>query len=121
MEVLSLGPLEDIVSAKGRCGEDGKSGTKWRMSEGDVTDGLVMTSGRGPDRSGGISMQSRKGRTTSPTMTLIHKPTGLKVVGSIPAGHYSRAEMIKERVQLRARLWAELEAEVSHALRIPGQ
>jgi hypothetical protein len=91
-----LGAMGGIVSATGKRGGDGKGSAKWKMSEEDVTGGLVMTSGSGPDGSGGNSKQSRKGRTTSSTMTLIHKPTGVQVVGAVPKGHYSRAEMIKQ-------------------------
>ena len=102
-------------------GGSGKDDSAWKMSESDVVGGFESSNGGGPDGSGGFSRKSRKSSTTSSTVTLIHKPTGLKVVGAVPAGHYSRAEMIKKRSQLRAELWTLLEMEVSQALRIPGR
>ena len=53
-------------------------------------------------------------------MTLVHLPTGLSVSGEIPKGHYSKKQMQREREDLWARLWPELEDLVARHLRLPG-
>jgi len=73
-------------------------------------------------RSGGRNRvrQSRALDTSGTTLTLTHRPTGISAQGEVPRGHYSRAELRKQRAALSARLLAELEVKVAHRLRIPG-
>jgi hypothetical protein len=52
---------------------------------------------------------------------LEHRPTGVKVRGEIPDGHYSRGEMSALKQQLLDRLRGELEIKVASALRIAGR
>jgi len=55
------------------------------------------------------------------TMTLVHIQTQTSVEGSIPPGHYSRAEMQKLKDELYGGLFRTLEARVAKALRISGR
>jgi len=90
------------------------------MDKGDVVDGFTgSTSGSG--RGGRMARTSRKSSTTASTLTLIHAPTGIRVVGTVPAGHYTRTAMIAERKRLRAELWTQLEGEVAKSMRLPGR
>ena len=63
----------------------------------------------------------RKLKVTSRTVNLTHTPTGIKVYGEIPDGHYSRKEMRSLTEKLREKLWAELENKVARHLKIPGR
>jgi hypothetical protein len=72
-------------------------------------------------RGGRFARTSRKNDLRSIRFFLLHKPTGISVDGTIPEGHYSRAEMTKEREQLRATLWPQLERLVAKELRVPGR
>jgi hypothetical protein len=72
-------------------------------------------------RGGRVARTSRKNDTRSLKLFLLHKPTGIRVEGAVPEGHYSRPEMIREREQLRATLWTQLERMVAKELRVPGR
>jgi len=64
---------------------------------------------------------SRKLGVSSYYYELEHRPTGVKVRGEIPDGHYSRGEMSALKQQLLDRLWSELGIKVAAALRIAGR
>jgi hypothetical protein len=95
-----------------------KKGGEWAMSGDDVRMGGYGTSS---GHSKPLARSSRRNGLTSSTMYLIHKPTGLRVDGTVPSGHYSRKEMVKERERLHKHLWDELERKVANHLRIPGR
>lgn len=63
----------------------------------------------------------RKLKVTSRTVNLTHVPTGIKVFGDIPDGHYSKKEMRGLTDKIREKLWAELEDKVARHLKIPGR
>lgn len=52
---------------------------------------------------------------------LKHIPTGIEVIGEVPAGHYSNKEMRSAREKLRAELQERLRVAVAGHLRIRGQ
>ena len=95
-----------------------KKGEDWAMSRDDVRMGGYGTSS---GHSKPLARSSRRDGLTSSTMHLIHQPTGLRVDGTVPRGHYSRKEMVKERERLHKHLWDELERKVANHLRIPGR
>lgn len=57
----------------------------------------------------------------TPSVQLIHLPTGIQVSLSAATGHYSRKEAKRIRQQLKAERFAELERLVAKQLRIPGR
>lgn len=84
---------------------------------------VAMSKGWGNSeaRKGQLTKQSRATGLTSYTIELIHKPTGVRALGEIPPGHYSRQEMIKKRAELRQRLFEELKEKVPAFLKLPGR
>lgn len=98
----------------------GKKTEPWKMNEKDVVDGTTGSSG-GSHRGGRMARTSRKGSLSSSTLTLIHRPTGLRVSGTVAEGHYSHAEMTSERKHLREELWNQLEDAVAKSMRLPGR
>ncbi len=64
---------------------------------------------------------SRARQTRNEVMILVHVPTSIEVSGEIPAGNYTRKEMIAERDKLHASLMAELETQVAKRLRQAGR
>jgi len=44
-------------------------------------------------------------------------PTGARVEGAVPRGHYSRAELTRLQAELRARLAGELEPKARAAIK----
>ena len=90
------------------------------MNEKDVIEGTRGTTG-GSHRGGRMARTSRRGGLTSSTLTLIHRPTGTQVVGTVPEGHYSHAEMTAQGKRLRAELWDQLEDSVAKSMRLSGR
>lgn len=90
--------------------------TRWSLDPSDVTSGEMSTASGGRRK----LRQSRKLDVRGSTVWMEHRPTGVRVEGSIEEGHYSRDEMRKLKEQLRHRLLLELEQEVARHLRVPG-
>ena len=82
-----------------------------------------MSRGEGSSqgRKGQLTKQSRAYGLTSYTIELTHQPTGVKAIGEVPWGHYSRQEMIRQRKRLKDKLFQELEEKVPAFLRLPGR
>lgn len=78
-------------------------------------------SGLSEGRTGQLTKQSRANGVTSYLIELTHLPTGVKAIGEVPPGHYSRQEMIRQRQLLKDKLFQELEEKVPAFLRLPGQ
>jgi hypothetical protein len=64
---------------------------------------------------------SRANMRSGAEIILQHKPTGIEVRGSVPAGHYTRKEMQLLHQKLYDDLYAALEQAVARAMRMPGQ
>ena len=62
----------------------------------------------------------RKLKTTSQTIFLTHKSTGIKVKGEIPEGNYSKKEMQQKVLVLKNTLFKKLEKLVAKQLHIKG-
>ena len=52
-------------------------------------------------------------------INLVHSPTKIEVKGTIPAGNYSKKEMVRLTEALRGALFLELENKVAKFLKIP--
>lgn len=91
--------------------------TKFQLNPTEV----IMSRGDGISygRKGQLTKQSRAYGLTSYTIELTHKPTGVKAIGEVLPGHYSRQEMIRQRKQLKDKLLQELEEKVPAFLRLP--
>lgn len=63
----------------------------------------------------------RKLDTSSCAYTLTHAPTGVRVYGEVPKGHYSRQQLARLRQKLLNQLLSELEQKVTAYLRLPGR
>jgi len=96
-------------------GKKKKSG--WQLDWADVSSGRTdhtSTTRKKLRYSRALDERSRK-------CTLTHEPTGIKAVGTIPTGHYSKKHIQKLCDELFAKLFTELEAKVARALRVPGR
>ncbi len=56
----------------------------------------------------------RKSKITSRSLWMIHNPSGIRVNGEIPPGHYSKKEMKALTEDLKTKLLVELEQKVQH-------
>ena len=82
----------------------------------------VSQSGRTGNSSGRQrAAQSRVLDVTEATITLLHRPTGIEVSGSVPPGHYARHTMRQQKDELYALLFDELERLVAKQLRVAGR
>jgi protein subunit release factor A len=73
---------------------------------------------------GGATSRSRgqaANTERTPSITLVHLPTGITVMQSAPKGQYSRPEAQKIREEIRLKLMAELEQLVAKHLKVPGR
>jgi hypothetical protein len=89
------------------------------MDGNDVTWGWEGTVRGGSRRAG--PRTSRKNQLRSERLFLIHKPTGIRIEGTIPEGHYTKTETKTAKERLWATLWAELNQKVAEKMRIPGR
>jgi hypothetical protein len=64
---------------------------------------------------------SRANMISGGEIVLQHRPSGIEVRGSVPAGHYTRKEMRLLHQKLYDELYTALEQVVAKALRMPGQ
>lgn len=64
---------------------------------------------------------ARQLKTTSASVFVTHRPTGIRVEGQIPDGHYSKQQMQARREQLARQLVSELEQKVAQQLHIKGR
>jgi hypothetical protein len=87
---------------------------RWTLNR-DEVDYTMSSGGFGRRR----VRESRAASLTSAQIELIHRPTGLKVRGSVPRGHQSREAMRDLKAALWSRLFSELEVKVARALKIP--
>lgn len=65
--------------------------------------------------------QSRSLDLRDARIDLLHVPSGVKVSGKIPPGHYSRKQMQRLTMELKARLTEELVLLVGKKLRVAGR
>ena len=61
--------------------------------------------------SGGSSF-ARKTKITSRRLWMVHNPTGIRVDGEVPSGHYSKKEMKQLTEDLKDNLLVKLEQKV---------
>jgi hypothetical protein len=94
---------------------EAKPKNEWHLNPAEVTWGTksLNIGGRGAAR------ESRAKDITACQIELVHIPTGTKVVGEVPQGHYTRKQMQIFRAQLWPQLFSELESRVARVLHIP--
>jgi hypothetical protein len=88
---------------------------EWRLNPQEVSCGMHSSS------SGKTRQFERKLKTTSSYIFITHEPTGIRVEGEIPLGHYSKKEMQQMREALKQSLFTELERKVAAKLRVKGR
>jgi hypothetical protein len=76
---------------------------------------------RASNRGGRIARTSRAAGLQTGYLELVHRPTGLKVNGTVPEGQYTRKEMMRAMDGLQVQLQAELTKAVEQKLRLPGR
>ena len=91
----------------------------WQLDEADVDVGRSWR--RASGRGGNIARTSRAEGTQSGITQLVHRPTGIKVEGTVPEGSYTRGEMSAAMDAVKADLLVELEKLVAHHYRLPGR
>lgn len=87
----------------------------WRLDPAEIESGWFASS------SGKKGQMARREKLTACTLFIIHRPTGIRLEGSIPEGHYSKKTMQLKRAALQEELLAQLEQAVAKALKIPGR
>ncbi len=91
-----------------------KNEKKWRLDPKEVGSGWSGWS------SGKPGVFARAEKITSSRVTLKHEPTGISVVGEVPAGSYPKKTMKHLVKQLEADLFVTLERKVARHLKKPG-
>lgn len=94
-----------------------KHQNKMDLNESDIqaSFGSSSSGGRGKVR------QPRSSDLRSARLELLHVPSGVKVNGEIPSGHYNRKQMQKLTLELKGRLAEELKQQVAKKLRVAGR
>lgn len=92
-----------------------KKTARWQLNPEEVSWGMNSSS------SGKTGQFERKMKTTRCTLFMTHQPTGIRVEGEIPAGHYSKKEMQQKRDALMQTLFQALERLVAKRLKIRGR
>ncbi len=96
-----------------------KSNPAWQIYCSDV--GVTLFSSVRPGRSTGeLSKSSRAKDTKSGEIRMTHVPTGISVMGYVPAGNYSKKFWKQEQRKVEDKLFVLLEAKIAKQLRIPG-
>jgi hypothetical protein len=86
---------------------------KWKLNEADV----CQMGGGGYMKSHGHPTKTQR----AVEVTLLHRPTGIRVTLQSPLASMSRPAAAKMRAQMREELWPKLEELVTQHLRIPGR
>jgi hypothetical protein len=96
----------------------GRPRKEWTLDPADVVQTAMASSSGRRDKA---TTSGRKTSETGLVMELTHRPTGEKVSGGVPGGHYSKSEMLVLRQRLHSELFSELEKKVARHLRLPGR
>lgn len=94
-----------------------KRQNKTELNESDIQASFGSSSSGGRRK----ARQPRSLDLRSSRVELLHVPSGVKVKGEIPSGHYNRKQMQKLTLELKARLTEELGQLVGKKLRVAGR